>query len=243
MGSFDVIARAFENIAAVAEWRIVGALVAAGVVAMAILQVIKELTPIRRAFQRQWVGRWIAARCEGFNKNPGVQSIGPGGAETDLIDLATGGDDRAFFDLAAEQLIAQMNAAAQAALDYPGKHRDLLAMISEGVEVADIEAVLAYVPRAEESPPQEYLDARNRVGNRIQRNLDGMQISLSSRWQFWMQGAALLITVIIIEVAIVGAGSATFGAMVLGVPIGIVGGYIAPVARDLVAALRSLRGA
>ena len=231
MGSFDVIARAFENIAAVAEWRIVGALVAAGVVAMAILQVIKELTPIRHAFQRQWVGRWIAARCEDFNKNPGVQSIGAGGAETDLIDLA------------AEQLIAQMNAAAQAALDYPGKHRDLLAMISEGVEVADIEAVLAYVPRAEESPPQEYLDARNRVGNRIQRNLDGMQISLSSRWQFWMQGAALLITVIIIEVAIVGAGSATFGAMVLGVPIGIVGGYIAPVARDLVAALRSLRGA
>ncbi len=241
MNSFDVIANAIGNISAVAEWSAVGALVAAGVVAMAILQVFKELTPIRRAFQRQWVGRWIEGRCKDFNQNTGVPPIDPKAAESDLIELATGGDDLAFFDLAAEQLIAQMNAAAQEALDYPAKHRDLLAMISEGVDIEDIDAVLGYAPRAEEPPPQLYLDARNRVGNRIQRNLDGMQIALASRWQLWMQSTALLITVVIVEVAIIGTGNATVGAVLLGIPIGIVGGYIAPVARDLVAALKSLR--
>jgi len=241
MDAFAVITKAFDNISSVTEWRIAGALVAAGVVAMAILQVIKELTPLRRAFQRQWVGRWVADRCDEFNRRTSELKIKDDAAEEDLIELATGGDERAFFDLASEQLVAQMNAAAQAALDYPKHHRHLLAMISEGAEVADVELVLNTALSARESPAQAYLDARNRVGNRIQRNLDGMQISLSNRWAFWMQSTALLITIGIIEVAIVGTGNATWAAVALGVPIGIIGGYIAPIARDLVAALKSLR--
>jgi hypothetical protein len=240
MDSFDVIVRAFDNISGVAEWSVVGALVAAGIVAMAILQVIKELTPIRRAFQRRWMHDWIERRCDEFNENDEVRHIRPRAAEADMMDLATGGDERAFFDLPAEQLVAQMNAAAQAALDYPSKHRDLLAMISEGADVEDINRVLD-PPSSGKEPEPDYLDARNRIGNRIQRNLDGMQISLSSRWQLWMQIAALSITVIIVEIAIIYPGDATPGAILLGIPIGIVGGYIAPVARDLVAALKSLR--
>jgi hypothetical protein len=242
MDSFTAIQQALEKLADAANWGVVGALVAAGVVSMAILQVIKELTPIRRGFQRWWVRGWIAQRCNAFKAGTQIQKIDPQKAEDDLIDLSTGGDDRAFFELAAEQLIAQMNAAAQAALDTPSRYKDLLAMLSEGVPVEDLEIVIAYVPIAEQPSPQNFLDARNRVANRIQRNLDGMQIALASRWQFWMQGAALAITVVIVELAVMwDPVRRSFATAVLAIPVGIVGGYIAPVAKDLVAALKSLR--
>lgn len=241
MDPFDAIRDALENLSGAANWGVVGALVAAGVVSMAILQVIKELTPIRRRFQRWWVRGWIADRCEKFNASA-TTPILTDDARRDLINLATGGDARAFYELAAEQLVAQMNAAAQAAVDYPKRHRDLLAMLSQGVPVVDLDLVVFDKTVAGEAPSQQFLDARNRVANRIQRNLDGMQIALSSRWQFWMQIAALTITVIIVELAVLWDPShRTAGAALLAIPVGIVGGYIAPVARDLVAALRSLR--
>jgi len=40
-----------------------GALAIAGTLAMAILQVFKELTPIRRAYQRKWLVVWFEKRA------------------------------------------------------------------------------------------------------------------------------------------------------------------------------------
>ena len=40
-----------------------GALAIAGTLAMAILQVIKELTPVRRYYQRMWLERWFNVRA------------------------------------------------------------------------------------------------------------------------------------------------------------------------------------
>jgi hypothetical protein len=209
-------------------------LAAAGTLTMAILQIIKELTPLRRWFQRNWLRRWIRER--GGNET----------ALTQLVELATGGDANAFFDLAAEQLVAQISAAGQVVLDYPEPHAELLKVLAAGAEV---DAMMAVRMRSTDDTFSDadrriLIEARSRIGTRIQRNLDGLQIALSGRWRWWMQSASVVLTAILVELAIFTASDSkqlTVGAMLLALPFGLAGGYLAPVTRDLVAALQSLR--
>lgn len=175
-------------------------------------------------------------------------------AEEDLIRLATANDARAFYDLPIEQLAGQMNAAVQAALDYPMAHRDLLWCLAHLAELEDILAILA--------PPLELLEkerdkltpedrrkvdtfvaARNRITHQVQRAIDGLQIAAGSAWKFRMQGWSMLLSAILGVLALVVATPKAEVGPSLGMFIltGIVAGFLAPVSRDLVAALQSLR--
>ena len=238
----DVI-QALVNIGSQKTGQVVVALSLTGILTMAILQTLKDLTPVRRAFQRAWLGSWLAqrvARLSGVNLDE---------AKRKLIELATGGETDAFYDLAAEQLVAQMNAAAQIALDYPGKdhYYAVLAVLAEGADAKDVAAVAEVSSaRSATSPsalPPGYADARTRVSHRIQRNLDGLQIAMGNRWQFFLQLASIILSTIVIEIAIFTQSNAQGGVtpFFLGILVGIIGGYLAPVTRDLVAALQNLR--
>ncbi len=232
-----------------------GALAIAGTLAMAILQVIKELTPVRRGYQRKWLERWFRVRAEKFTKDavhagPNVvpsaflesDKFSAAKAQSTLVELATGGEANAFYDLAIEQVVAQMNAAAQIALEYPHVYFPLLAVLSQGADMEDVVRVVARAEAGTREPEPAALDARNRVGHRIQRNLDGIQIALGSRWKLWMQSVSITLTVAFVELAIVtNVTDYNFATLLVGVVLGIVGGYIAPVTRDVVAALQSLR--
>jgi len=227
------------------------ALAIAGTIAMAILQVIKELTPVRRAYQRRWLDRWFAMRAERFtvaavNGDPMLAHRYPlpvdaAEAQTSLVDLATGGESDAFYDLSIEQVVAQMNAAAQIALEYPHRYFPLLVTLSQGADIDDVVRVVARAEMDIREPDPAALDARNRVGHRIQRNLDGIQIALGSRWKLWMQSASIALTGVCVEVAIVANVRYDWLTLLVGVLLGILGGYLAPVTRDLIAALQSLR--
>lgn len=249
----QAVSAAFKVIGEATGWQVVGAIAAAGTIAMAILQVVKELTPLRRYFQRWWIKSWIAARVDEFNRrrqSKGVDSTALTEATAEktemlLVELSTGGDDRAFYELPIEQMVAQMNAAVQITLDYPKRYYDLLVIVSEGAALDDVATVITSSPtgtRAKKAPPsQHYLEARTRVSHRIQRNLDAIQISLGNRWQFCMQLTALLLSTLMLEAAVLSVAGTTIGTVVIALLIGIVGGYLAPVTRDLVAALQTLR--
>jgi hypothetical protein len=56
-----------------------------------------------------------------------------------------------------------------------------------------------------------------------------------------MQLIALVLSTALLEGAILSVAGATVGTALIGLVIGVVGGYLAPVSRDLVAALQSLR--
>ncbi|MGA2106307.1 MAG: hypothetical protein ABSH25_01550 [Syntrophorhabdales bacterium] len=228
-------------------WNVMIALAAAGTISMAVLQVIKELTPIRSKYQRRWFERWIQVRAAAYSKtgNSIERSAKPTAdeiaaeAKAEVVELATGGFAGPLYDLAIEDLIPQINLAAQAAFDNPKRYEALLAVLSEHAAFEDLKAVMGGQPKGAEAQP--YFDARNRVSRRIQRNLDGVRIALSSRWKFWMQVAALSFSTIIVEIAVGLKPGAGWGAFLLALPIGIVGGYLAPVTRDLLAALQKLR--
>lgn len=234
-------------------WEMVGAVTAAGTIAMALLQVVKNLTPLRRIFQRWWISGWIAAHVASFNRTrqgkdvdrTSLPSVSAENTQMLLVELATGGDERAFYELAIEQMVAQMNAAVQITLDYPKQYYDLLVVMSEGAEPDDVATVVTGSPtgtHAKKAPPSKnYLEARARVSHRIQRNLDAIQISLGNRWQFCMQLTALALSTLMLEAAVLSVAGATTGTFLIALLIGVVGGYLAPVTRDLVAALQTLR--
>ena len=56
-----------------------------------------------------------------------------------------------------------------------------------------------------------------------------------------MQCFSLTLTVLIVELAVAALPDSRFMTFVLALPIGLVGGYLAPIARDLLAALQNLR--
>jgi hypothetical protein len=253
MGGIDAVTKAITAIGNATGWQLVGAVTAAGTISMAFLQLVKDLAPIRRVFQRHWITRWVAQHAEDYNrdrKQKGADKnappeVSPDKAQTLLVELATGGDDHAFYELAIEQMVAQMNAAVQITLDYPKQYSDLLVVISEGAELDDVSAVISHSPTGARgkrtAPGGDYLEARARVSHRIQRNLDAIQISLGSRWRFCMQLTALVLSTTLLEGAVLSVAGPNLGTALIALLIGIVGGYLAPVTRDLVAALQTLR--
>jgi hypothetical protein len=261
-------------------WPIAISMAAVGTLSMALIQFAKDLGGWRRSFQTKRVQEWLRAKCEkysarakGFNPplsyftpgflpspedarhlEPNVFQIDPGRAETDLIQLATAGDATAFYDLPIEQLAGQMNAAMQAALDYPAMHRDLLFCMADLAEPQDIVSLLA-PPRdllegvrsqllpAQRSVVDQFVGARNRIAHQIQRATDGLQIAIGTSWkrrmQLWSMGLSAVLGVLALWVATRQlAAIPSVGMFVL---TGILAGFFAPVARDLVTALQSLR--
>jgi hypothetical protein len=229
-----------------------GALAIAGTIAMAFLQLLKDLTPIRRWYQNYWLTSWFKERAKMFNseakkiheKAKNIVPVDAAKAQSTLTDLATGGEEKAFYDLEIQQVVAQMNAAAQIALEYPHLHFPLLAILSQGASIDDVYEVLESTgSQTTKQLNQAALDARNRVGHRIQRNLDGIQIACGSRWKYCMQAVSIVLTVLFVEIAIFTtvAQDERSAALFVGLFLGLAGGYLAPVTRDVVAALQNLR--
>ena len=206
------------------------AVAAAGVIAAAVVQLVKELTPARRSYQGMWVARWIRPRA-----TEGAASL----AERQLVHLATGGCANAFYELPAEEMALHVNQAGQITLDAPVDYDALLQVLAHGAAPADLQMLVDGPPRG--ASTQVYFDTRNRVARRIQRNVEGLRLGLGRDWRFWMQLASVLITTIIISWTVAYATGGNGAAVLLSIPVGFVGGYFAPITHDLVVAIQKLR--
>src|SRR5690348_4286135 len=186
-------------------------------------------------------------------------------AQADLVHLATAGDAGALYSLPIEQLCGQVNAATQVLLDYPSLHWNLLRCLASEAQPSDLALInppdpAAHAARkmllrkpavtltdAEHNQVDDYVAARNRVSHQIQRAVDALQISVSFRWKFWMQLASILLSAAL-GVATLLIGNAYFDMHLtparecaLIILTAILSGFLAPVARDLVAALEQIR--
>ncbi len=170
-------------------------------------------------------------------------------AERDLFKLATDGDDKALYDLPIEQLCGQINAAAQVVLDRPADHPDLMLCLASVADPVDIARVMFPPAEAKAARPVDddegrrrhdsFVDARTRVTHQVQRAIDALQITAGYRWKFGLQVISIGLSGVIAAIGVwrfaPGAGLSSV------LVIGVLGGFLAPVARDLVAALQQLR--
>lgn len=217
---------------------------AIGLLAMAIIQSVKDMVPVRRWYQQAFVRAWLARNARVHARRggsaPDVET-----ACDDLVRLATTGDAHALFDLPIEQLGGQVSSAAAQALDYPARHEDLVRCLAASAAAADVDAVLDSPGSAAPGDVEAAatIDARTRVMHQVQRGIDALQISLGFRWKWILQLAAFGVSYAIAVAAVTTsrapapAATTLLSALLSAVPLAIAGGFIAPVARDLIVAL------
>lgn len=230
-----------------------------GTLSMALIQAVKDMIPVRRWYQRWWLRNRLAAlaaQCEAggmrvpadpTRQSSEMRPVNPTQAEKQLLELATAGDAGAFYDLQIEQLCGQMTSASQIAMDYPNRSPDLVLCLGASADGKDFVRVFEQSARYEDRSQVEaqlFADARNRLGHQVQRAIDGIQIAAGFQWKWILQVIAILLSGMLGIWAYstargstdMGGGAAVFFMT------GILGGFLAPVARDLVAGLQSLRG-
>jgi len=182
--------------------------------------------------------------------------LDPVRAEQDLIRLATAGDESAFYDLAIEQLCGQITAAATVVLDFPAMHRDLLTCLAAEAGQEDRSALLraadlgrAALDRMRTDAPNDYqilVDARSRVTHQVQRSIDALQIAAGFRWKLRLQSAAFVISCVLTAAGMSLYRSPETSALmgvIVSVPLGLMAGFLAPIARDIVAVVNRARKA
>jgi hypothetical protein len=228
------------------------ALAAVGVISMAFLQTVKDVLPVRRWFQAAWVRGWLGNQATQTPPIATGSAAEADTAEADLVRLATSGDRSALYDLPIEQVTGQMNAAAQMVLDFPWRHEHLFRCLAAQADVDDIRRLLDAHP-PDRGPRRELsaedksalIDARNRVTHQVQRSLDGLMISAGFRWKLCLQIASIVVSALTVWVGLLLFVREPIEVFVRHLPvyvvISVLGGFLAPVARDLVAALQQLR--
>ena len=254
-GIFDQaqIAEIMKGLDAIVGWVKAWAvlLTAIGTVSMALLQTAKNVFPLRSWFQRGRLHRWILAAAS----TSAIRDVCTSKAEIDLISLATSGDKEAFYNLPIEDLCTQIRNAVPVILDYPRIHKDLFCCLASEASEEDIQLLLhppppeIFLKRGEHSTDEErglireYAAAKTRLTAQVRCSIDAIQTSIGFRWKYFLQLASLVLSAILGVIALhLGAGPdhalPTFGATIV---IGLLSGFLAPVARDLVAAIENWR--
>ena len=226
-----------------------------GTFTMAVLQAIKDTTPLRRWFQQDRMQRWIQAHA-GIAGQELRARVDPAKAERQLLLLATDGDEVAFYSLEIEKLCGQWNAAIKVVLDYPVFYPDLFACVAARASRRDFNRVRGGMPvgtlppGAEAQLPldeqmrrtakrQRFVDSRTRVMHQIQRAVDAFQIDTAFRWKWGLQIASFVFSFLFTIIAMALGTQFKLGTAILSAA---VAGFLAPVARDLLAVVQKLRG-
>lgn len=246
-------------------WQFLGAIITFSFLTMAVLQLVNDLSPVRRVYQRIRLYRWIAGRAAQFERAKGGRALPPANADDALallISNATGGHSRALFALPTPQLVAQMNAAAQIALENAEPCFPLLAVLSQPGEMnqgapalAAIAAHLDDLVIVLEGPPpplgpdispdakmrydeksKQYLEARNRLVHRIQRNLDSIQIALG--YDSTVANQLLAVTVALLLAFLVITNRSDEVSDLLYFVLAMSAGALAPVLSDILTSFR-----
>jgi hypothetical protein len=230
-----------------------GAVVIVGLLSMVTIQLAKDFFSLRFRFQRAWIRQWIEERFRASSFvqiNPEIVSSPSRSIYYDLLSLAGAPDGGGYLlSLPIEQLCGQINAAIQAALENPESHQPLIATFASTANITDLSIFFGPRPslvineKQSEFQRQEierYAEARNRVAHQAERAVDNLQISIGSKWKLSLQGASIVLSLFF---AGVGIGhywtNASPAAKIRdGIAIGLIAGYLAPVARDIVAKIQ-----
>lgn len=262
-------------------WTFLGVVIAFAAISIALVQILNELTPLRSTLHGLWLRLWIHERTVDYQAmvdrlaTAGAQAAADAPAaaspwqpselpefkadewEPDAFDMlvaaATGGHSLALLGLPTNQLVGQINAAAQIVMENPISYYPLLTVLTQPTlptvrpftwgtrkaelpaepHLKDLDTICRVAKSGTGKSEPDYLEARTRIGHAIQRNLDGMQIILSNRSQ---QSTLALSLAISLGLALFLPTTNWWNIAI----VGAAGGYFAPVIGDAVATLRKL---
>lgn len=224
-----------------------GPLAAIGTVSMALLQVAKNALPLRSRFQLLTLRKWMGERCDDVTT-----------AEKDLIKLTMAGDAEAFYDSSIEDLSVQMKGAVPLILDYPDRHEALLRCLARESGPGDIDLLLSPPPADvflkppahctpdEKEAIRQYAAAKTRVGRQVRCAIDAIQARIEFRWKRRLQILSHQLSAVLGFIAVLAAAKSDakpgiVSSIGVAIMVGFLAGCVAPVARDLVAAVEKWR--
>lgn len=212
-----------------------------------------DAAPFRRAEEA-----WLKDKENSPMSGPSGKLYNANQAYEQFLQLA-GGDKSALFRLPHEQLCAQVNSAALVALDYPARYSALFAALLAKADTPDIAITLYPDPSIRETGGVQksdkegnvqnveltaYLDARTRINHYLQSAIDGLQIKLGAWWKSGLQLASIVLAIVLAAWAVhlqASTDHVSSPGLRLIVAAGVFAGFLAPIARDLVAILEKLK--
>ena len=249
-----------------------------GALAMALIEAIKGLFPVRALFHRSEIAHWfegrhvsLDVRAMGIPHDALPSAAQPSAAYTQLLRLAIGGEEyqTALFEQPVEKMFGEIQAAVNIAMDFPDVAPDLFEFLTHepGAErdgasrvrakaaatapdtdqdrwqrfAAALNAGHVDLKTAEPHRKKEYLEAnqaRQRLDNLVRRRLDALQTRIGYRWARGNQIAGFLVAFVLALTALLQLPHPNYG---LSIFLAIVAGFLAPPAKDLVAALKQIR--
>lgn len=150
----------------------------------------------------------------------------------------------ALFELEVAKMMAQVQEAADAALNNPQRYEHWFAFVTRGCnpeDIADWRRVLA--GNADQPTREKGAAAYGRIRLLVRRQLDGFQTITAYRWREWNQWWAWLVGGILMMAAqlIQAPEGKRLDNFVLMLIVSLAGGILAPVAKDLVDALAKVK--
>jgi hypothetical protein len=162
----------------------------------------------------------------------------------------------ALFELELAKMMAQIQEAADAALNNPMRYENWFGFLTRGCEEGDVnrwvEAMNSKPPLSDESASasmrhrEELAEVYARIRLLMRRQLDSFQTITSYRWKEWNQfwawlvGGVLLMLAQLIQAAQEGTELTPVSIVTMGV-VSLAGGILAPIAKDLVDALAKVK--
>jgi hypothetical protein len=228
-------------------------LAAVGTISMAFLEFVKAITRARLHFHRYAISRWLrfAESDRAFEE---------------LMTLAAGGKENAasLFDQPSGKLMGQLQAAANVALDYPHMYKPLYEFLTsqpqpripppkENAPARDADTWRSFAEQLSRAPASaeerpEFLatsrsgtQARARLGHLVARKLDSLQNWIEYRWARLNQFVSVALGAVFFYVFLNTTPALRSESRFSLLAVAMLGGLIAPFAKDIVTALSGLR--
>lgn len=237
------------------------ALAAVGALVMALIEAAKTLLRIRDRYHERALRRF-------FGADPADQA-GATGAFAELMHLATGSAlagaagisaagrlgertvDNALFTMELERMMSPIQDSVDTALNYPRMYPALFSFFSAGADPADIAAWIEAAEHRGTAPEDDAarqlaIDAYGRISKLARRRLDGFQLATGFRWregnQRWAYGLGFVVLFASLSFAdSFGTARVDWSCWQIA-SASLIGGIVAPVAKDLMVALKRVRG-
>lgn len=156
--------------------------------------------------------------------------------------------DYAMFALPLDRMMGHVQDAADSALNNPRRYPALYDFVTAGADESEVAQwrELAQSRRPGQDEPEEArrrADVYARLNQAVKRRLDGFQLYTSQRWVNWNQFAANVVGTIVLFAALLwsaGGFEATLPLPAI-IAMSLLGGVLAPVAKDMVSALRKVK--
>jgi len=222
---------------------------------MAILELLKGVTAIRRRFHRWQFTKWM--------KDPKCRK--------EALVIAAGGNqyEKVLFDQPIDRMLGQIQAAANLALEFPDRYPHAYAFFTnEDLEIKKVNLAAKMPPDSQvwadfatsagragfaggkgkrvqlvdENAARAAQQARARLGNLVARRLDAFQNRTQYLWARGNQTASIAAGAVLTAYALTRTGAVSgIDNIVVLLCLSLLAGMLAPFAKDVVSAISGIR--